>query len=141
MGCDIHVHGEVKINGKWEHWTHPKIPRDYDLFTKMAGVRDREVGVTPIADPRGIPDDISEVTRFAWRHDEPDAHSASWLSGAEIDRLEEWYAKDGGPQGQWRSLCHHVIGYVFGNGWNVAEHPNDYPNGVTDARLVFWFDN
>ena len=42
MGCDIHLHVEVKIKGKWLHYNHPNIDRCYWLFTKMAGVREIE---------------------------------------------------------------------------------------------------
>lgn len=141
MGCDIHVHGEVKINGKWEHWTAPKVTRDYNLFTKMAGVRDCGHNIKPLSEDRGIPEDASAVTLFAWNAEKADAHSATWLSGAELDELEEWYATFPDEGRSWKSLCHHVIGYVFGNGWNVAASPEDYPAGVEDARLIFWFDN
>ncbi len=141
MGCDIHLHGEVKINGKWEHWSAPSIPRDYNLFGKMAGVRDCG---PPIVEPRGLPDDASVLTKIAWEHEGEDGHTPSWLSGSEIEELEKWYVTSA-PPGQWRSLEHHVLGYILGNGWNVAasvaEGEDTYPAGFEDARIVFWFDN
>lgn len=27
MGCDIHLHIEVKINGAWEHYATPRVDR------------------------------------------------------------------------------------------------------------------
>ena len=44
MGCDIHLHAEIKVNGKWEHYAHPHIRRDYRLFAKMASVRNAPYG-------------------------------------------------------------------------------------------------
>lgn len=60
MGCDIHLHTEVKINGVWHHMGAPSVPRNYRLFAKMAGVRGIE---TPIAEPRGLPGDATLLTR------------------------------------------------------------------------------
>lgn len=137
MGCDIHLYGEVKINGVWRHWSNPSVPRNYKLFGRMAGVRDDSV--EPIAAPRGIPDDATFETRFD--HDEfGDGHTPSWLSGVEIDQLERDSHNSFGGQSFW-NLCHHAIGYIFGNGWNVQKYPRDYPQGVEEARIVFWFDN
>lgn len=39
MGCDIHLHQEVKINGEWHHYRLAEMPRNYEVFEKMAGVR------------------------------------------------------------------------------------------------------
>lgn len=134
MGCDIHVHGEVKINGVWHHWSHPRISRSYSLFGKMAGVRD--CSQEPIAQPRGIPDDATDTTKFDYAHWGVDAHTPSCLSGAEVDTLVKWYNKNIAD-----SFEHSELGYIFGNGWDVKNNPGDYPAGVEDARLIFWFDN
>jgi hypothetical protein len=140
MGCDIYVHTEVKINGKWEHVGNPPILRDYELFAKMAGVRQREPRIDPIAEPRGVPEDASFLTKFDLQRDP--GHSASWLSGEEIDALDEWY------RNIWTKRNpnqHHYIekefGFLFGNGWNVKAFTEDNPPGVEDARWIFWFDN
>jgi hypothetical protein len=145
MGCDIHAHGEVKINGEWHHWSQPYISRRYSLFARMANVRNHEGDdwIEPISKPRGLPEDVTYLTKFDSDRWGVDGHSHSWLSGEELDQLEKWtdaefkkYETEG-----WWNLCHHAIGYVFGNGWDVKKYPNDYPDGVEDARLVFWFDN
>jgi len=39
MGCDIHWHSEVKVDGVWHHHSNPRISRDYWLFALLAGVR------------------------------------------------------------------------------------------------------
>ena len=139
MGCDIHLHGEVKINGKWEHLTTGRSIRNYALFAKMAGVRNApEYNITPISEPKGLPDDCSSVTIFDYSRWIGDAHSASWFSSKEIKELEEWWfdwrmqwTKD------WKAFEDEVIGgYLFGYGWDDIEEA-----GVEDARIVFWFDN
>lgn len=140
MGCDIHVHTEVKINGKWEHVGNPTILRDYELFAKMAGVRQREPRIEPIAEPRGVPEDVSFLTKFDLEQDP--GHSASWLSGEEIDALDEWYRDIWTKRSP--NQYHYIeegFGFLFGNGWNVKAISEDFPDGVEDARWVFWFDN
>jgi hypothetical protein len=147
MGCDIHAHGEVKINGEWHHWNQPNISRWYALFARMADVRNYpgDEHIEPIAKPRGLPEDVTFLTKFNADYDGVDGHSHSWLSGEELDDLEAWASVENkkyeGNDDKWFNLCHHAIGYVFGNGWNVKKYPNSYPEGVEDARLVFWFDN
>lgn len=59
MGCDIHLHTEVKIGGAWHHYSAPCVPRSYALFGKMAGVRG---GAAPIALPKGLPCFPSYIT-------------------------------------------------------------------------------
>ena len=139
MGCDIHAHGEVKIKGVWHHHSHPRIERWYSLFARMANVRN-ECGIAPISEPRGLPSDISFMTKFDYEWDQ--GHSASWLSGAEVEELCNW-ADTGRKEstGAYSSFQHSTIGYIFGNGWDIQKYPLDYPEGVEDARLVFWFDN
>ena len=39
MGCDIHAHFEIKVDGEWLHYSQANINRNYRLFEKMAGVR------------------------------------------------------------------------------------------------------
>ncbi len=141
MGCDIHAHTEVKINGKWEHYSDLHIHRSYDLFARMADVRNGG-DIEPIAEPRGLPEDISLVTKIDRDHWGVDGHSDSWLSGAEIESLGEWiktrpYKTEN--TGSW--WVYDTFGFCFGNGWNIAKYPTDYPDSVTDARVVFWFDN
>ena len=78
MGCDIHVHFEIKLNGKWEHYSNPSIDRNYELFAKMADVRnDYENPIIPISFPKGLPKDLSVVTKFEVDHWGSDGHSHS----------------------------------------------------------------
>lgn len=137
MGCDIHAHLEIKIAGKWEHYSTLNIRRNYWLFGRMAGVLgDAE----PIAQPRGLPSDISLVTKMEVECYGEDGHTHSWLTPTEVGSVQaqhESQAPDGDEMSVWRQW-----GYLFGNsigGW--VKHPKDYPAAIEDVRLVFWFDN
>lgn len=142
MGCDIHWHAEVKVNGRWEHYKEGRFDRDYNLFARMADVRNGR-GIEPIALPRGLPKDITYLTNFDRENWGCDGHSDSWLSAEEIAALGEWYEEQQKRYGEkwWRFEHHTALGYLFGNGWNLKKYPDDYPKGVEDARLIFWFDN
>ena len=106
MGCDIHCHAEVKINGKWEHYSTPQFERNYRIFEKMAGVRGDEENA--ISAPKGLPEDCSVVTMLDSRRWGADGHSHSWLSADEIRQLSEWsrvtherYLAEVGPLSVW----------------------------------------
>jgi hypothetical protein len=59
MGCDIHPFLEIEsfeagqCNSLYN--VQPDLPRHYELFAAMAGVRG---GATPLFPPRGIPDNL-----------------------------------------------------------------------------------
>lgn len=95
MGCDIHAHVEVKLKGQWHHYHAPYINRDYSLFSKMANVRNGSLSsmryVKPISKPRGMPEDISLITKVMREGWGGDGHSDSWLGSAEVCELIKWY--------------------------------------------------
>lgn len=134
MGCDIHVHAEIKIDEIWHHYSSPDVERNYELFEKMAGVRgDLE---NAIIKPRGVPRDITFLTLLDFERWDYDMHSASWFGVEEIKELEEWFESTRYEIPQ-RWLEHH-FGYLFGNAWR----PKKYPTfEIEDVRFVFWFDN
>lgn len=96
MGTDIHMHVEYKDrDGKWEcgdyfrlkndrYWVVEFLgDRNYDLFAVLANVRN--YGNTEyIDDPRGLPDDASELVREFYENWEDDAHSCSFLTLREL---------------------------------------------------------
>lgn len=136
MGCDIHMHAEIKVKGKWLHYDQPDCDRNYQLFEKMAGVRGEDSEA--ISPPRGIPEDVAETTRFVCEEYGSDGHSHSWLGATEIAELREWwdsqpYGKNGSPTwDQW----------FFGNYYSgFVKYPDERPDEVEDVRFVFWFDN
>lgn len=134
MGCDVHLHIEVKLDGKWEHWGHPSIHRWYTLFGKMAGVRDESV--VPIAEPRGLPKDATTITLFDSKNWGRDGHSHSWLSADEIEnQLYPWFEDNMHGMDRYPET---FFGYLCGNGW---DRENMLALGLEDFRFVFWFDN
>lgn len=154
MGCDIHLHTEIKVNGVWHHYSQPRIGRSYHLFCKMAGVRGPIDGIVPVSEPRGLPDGLSFTTNLDIRRWTGDGHSFSWLTSVELaavikwndERMTEWKkrknAEDGHPEyGGWYSTEHEYFGYLFGNGWDLEKYRSDYPAEIEDVRAVFWFDN
>lgn len=146
MGCDIHAHFEVKLNGEWHHAHMPSIKRSYTLFSKMANVRntpkEHENYIEPISEPRGLPSDITVMTKFHADYMNSDGHSHSWLSAKEVADLIKWYDdKRGELSNRFISWESEQIGYFLGNGWDIISYPSDIPKGVEDIRLVFWFDN
>jgi hypothetical protein len=82
MGCDIHVQAERKVDGKWQlvpgnffDW------RGYNVFAFLAGVRNYSA-ITPIAQPRGLPDDCVDTDDY--NSARGGDHSFSWLSIPEL---------------------------------------------------------
>ena len=138
MGCDVHCHFEVKIDGKWEHYSVPGIRRNYQLFEKMAGVRgDITNAISP---PKGLPDEISVITKIDVDYWNGDAHNHSWLSSTEFKELYVFHQKLAGKD--WYNLDYEQYGFLFGNDFKSFELESEgYPKEIEDFRLVFWFDN
>ena len=142
MGCDIHVHTEVKIDDRWHHYSVRHFERDYRIFAKMASVRNDNRGIIPIVMPRGLPDDISFLTQFNSALWGEDGHSHSWLGAEEICWLAE-YGENLNPDRFWESS---QFGYVFGNYFSTfheykGQENSGIPEQLQDVRFVFWFDN
>lgn len=117
MGCDIHLHIEIRKNGVWEHhnweselvtghyedgskmldydklFEHPLyIGRNYDLFAILANVRngygfagcDTGNGFVPIAQPRGLPSDVTASVKKESDNWGCDGHSHSHFTLSEL---------------------------------------------------------
>jgi hypothetical protein len=141
MGCDIHIHVEVKVNGTWHHYSHPSIARNYSLFARMANVRNGG-NIAPISEPRGLPPDVTFTTKIDCDHYGNDGHSHSWLSAKEVAALLEWQNSREIYSPAWSFAT--SLGCLFSGTWDWDLHPEDldaYPPGFEDARLVFWFDS
>lgn len=131
MGCDIHTHIEVKIENTWHHFAKPCVERYYNLFALM-GPCGRRPDIKPIAPSRGLPTDISIVTRLSYQEWESEAHGESWLAKHEIEQLKRLFELD------------------MGRKYNTAKHNLEFGifrtllprwRKIQDTRIVFWFDN
>ena len=115
MGCDIHLFVEHKRGDAWVSWGRESdVCRDYDLFAKMANVRNYN-GVEPISKPRGLPSDVSKTVAGISEAWDVDGHSHSWLTLDEV-----------------RSLLDH--------GADIERVVSDMTD-CDESRVVFWFDN
>lgn len=138
MGCDIHCFVEVNINGKWMFYNQCDVGRHYGLFAKMAGVRNYDE-IVPISDPKGIPDNISEMVKIHCEYFGDDGHSHSWLSIRELIKLREYYQEKISEK-SWD--FDDEFGYIFGNPiTEFYKYNEEYPEFLKDIRVVFWFDN
>jgi hypothetical protein len=113
MGCDIHMHVEKKVGGRWEPVTRTEFERfdrddgkafhfredyyayedrNYDLFAMLADVRNGRgfagiptgEGFDPICVPKGFPEDAHYETREAFEKWDGDGHSHSHLTLTEL---------------------------------------------------------
>jgi len=127
MGCDIHVHAEVKKELKnndvwvnadcWKYNEYCEIyddepmylckpiysGRNYILFAMLAGVRNNSE-LTPISEPKGMPEDAHALSRKSYDAYGLDAHTPSWftlkeLKQAKRDNLTVKYSGKVSPEG------------------------------------------
>lgn len=130
MGCDIHVLVEAKTYTGWHTFHHPRIDRWYSLFARMADVRnfvpDSPHYIQPIAQPRGLPEDVSEIARIYLADD--GYHSHSWLTSEEWNSLlqDDRYKGDG--------KIRDVVPWEIGDS-------SCRDRRILDFRIVFAFDN
>jgi len=141
MGCDIHLHEEVKIEGEWHHYGAPSMPRHYDLFGKMAGVRGEE---DPIVEPRGMPEDATLLTRMDFERYGSSKHDASWLGPEEIAKLYDWMHENVVTE-EFEFPEHRYFDYCFGSTFagfhEYGTRGTSIPEAVENVRFVFFFDN
>ncbi len=148
MGCDIHAHIEVKLNGKWEYYSPLAIWRSYATFAKMANVRNWGGGPRPLSLPKGLPNDVTLMTKLHSDYYGIDGHSHSWLGLNKIIKLLEFFESEKIKK-PWGSHCEDDkykrsdFGvWLFGGSISgLKKYPDDYPKELEDVRMVFWFDS
>ena len=156
MGCDIHMHVEYRIqrNNKPAQWCdgnlyeankfyelyqeddEPKYVRvylnnerrNYTLFGLLAGVR--YFGIKPIASPRGFPDDASKSITEEYASWGSDAHTASWLTLAELINSARSHS----------DLLNNLVKELQDYFKRLFPHPSPLIT-ANELRIVFWFDN
>ena len=127
MGCDIHGWVECKVGDKWVAVKPLKDDsRNYMRFSKLAGVRcyDKQNDVVPL----GVPNDVSDTTKFYIDYWEGDGHSHSYMPLADAYKIFEetcWY--DVKPPD------------MFYHFFDIDSHNRRYI--INNMRLVFWFDD
>lgn len=128
MGCDIHAFVEATdAGGGFRQVADVDIDRDYRLFGIMADVRTRE-GVTPLFEPRGLPEGVSYGVADEHAEWVADAHSESWLSCIEVMAVVGAYEPDAYPR---------TLATMSG----LAALMTHLDRAGFESRLVFWFDN
>ncbi len=104
MSCGIHLFAEKRVDGVWVHaqeddvvtektgcGEYRSIPHEkdlcdiqnYELFAMLAGVRNY-YQIKPIAEPRGLPTDLSSFVAERAEAWYGDAHNYSWLTLQEL---------------------------------------------------------
>lgn len=150
MGCDIHTYVEHRpaVTEPWElvAGEAPFNWRSYSVFGFLADVRNYSA-VTPLAEPRGVPDDMSPAVAAEF---DDGVHSSSWLSVREL--IEFDYDQpmndrritrngDGGVTGSPEegrvTTYREFLGQSFADDVERLATLGD-PDLV---RVVFWFDN
>lgn len=137
MGQNIHAHIEVKHNGVWEHFSAPRVVRDYKLYVLMGS--NREVpGLKAIEGVEvGLPADASTITKCCLQLDaalygQGMVDTVRVLNADGIASLQEAY-KAVRPDGcDLEEDVFHC--YVAGNA--ICTH-----SGFEDSRIIYWFDN
>jgi len=133
MGCDIHATMEYdkRYEGNDEWWCSfakdIQIDRNYTLFSVLANVRNySEEGIKPISEPRGVPENVSFEFKDELEEWGSDAHSASWVTHAELNDYTDKYPD--------------VIN-LEKEDWFIAMKNLATKYGDKNVRLVFFFDN
>lgn len=141
MGTDIHYVVEKKWNGKWlglfgnepdPGFDVPANERSYLTFTRLAKLRAEvtdERGYSAEGyDPRGVPENASELTRYQIE-EHAFGHTYSWLTLEKFCGVFVKLAEEHGNPG-----CYGARPWekIFGSFW--VDSPERY-------RVVFWFDN
>lgn len=143
MGCSIHLHEEIKVNGEWYHYGSPSVKRDYEVFAKMAGIRRNDI--EPISEPKGMPDDATLLTQLDFEKYGQSLHDASWLGAEEISELYDWMKENGILEHSLKFIEEDYFDYLYGNAFSAfheyGHRGSSIPEEIEDVRFVFFFDN
>lgn len=161
MGCDIHVYLEkyASINGKstWvnvDYWQKNPyfgitesereyehvscyVGRNYDLFGILAGVRS---GEDPIDEPRGLPEDVTEVTKKEYERGDM-IHTPTYYT---LKELKDYLYENSDNKEIFDCLNRFVEGINdrFKEEFYIGKlDEKRYTIKENSFRVVFWFDN
>lgn len=142
MSTTMHAHIEVKKNGKWLHFAAPTVQTNYILFAAINGEQIEDLRhperITPQASIKGLPDDLSEVTKFCHEQDSESyyLHGEGALTAEDLENLQEhlWEINEYDPKAKWDLDTEIFRTYINGNA--ICAH-----QGWDDVRIVFWYDH
>lgn len=160
MGCDIHGIIEHKLNDKTNWWVWSDkfhLPRDYNLFGYLAGVR-RDG--PPVVSPRGIPKDMSTSSEEYWLmiSDSGNENTVTPEEAEKYVRGGSRYRQDRSGNNRWvsdpdahtaswlsadeletaMSCCQHLIDTEFKA---ILAAMRALESDGREVRFVFWFDS
>lgn len=136
MGAGIHMHIEVKSNGIWYHYAAPSMFRNRVFFDLVGGIYNSEAAIVP---PRGLPEDLSFVTKHDWDQDCESyrLHHVGWLKADELLALQaELERKFKVVEDELTYDLEEGFLHTYINGNALAFH-----QGWDDLRFIFWFNN
>lgn len=168
MGCDIHAYVEYAAKDRTEpYWItvggRINPGRDYDLFAKLANVRNYGGDTKPVMEPRGLPERTSLTV--LWDNQlyvAEDGHGDEYCTR---ENAERWVASGSSV---WLRDDHSAVSQPdwHSHSWcttdefrSVLDAPREHGWGIGPAwfavlamldeldrrdqltRLVFWFDN
>lgn len=134
MGCDIHGWVEKKVGQKWVAIKELEDrDRNHLRFAKLAGVRTYTGDGYGFPEPKGVPTDASDTTRYHIEKWDSDGHSHSWMHLDEALRIfKETQSKEHYSE-------YSAFGIDLGNNERCKCCGQFLPKA--EYRLVFWFDN
>lgn len=137
MGVDLRFHVETKINGRWEHYNCGTAFRSYEFFDRIFTIEDEGKAMFPA---KGLPDDISEVTKVSFERNDDGNFGMTWLTPDELNEVLESIDRDFVPE--MGKIIKDRFGYLFNNWlWSFEKHRGDYPAKIESVRIIIWFDN
>ncbi len=145
--CDYFMHNESYICGyaKEDELNHVGIydNRNYLLFGILANVRNDEY--IPIAAPRGLPNDVSDIVKQAADDWIGDGHTHSWLTAGEIFKYYNRNKVDCRIKQAMKPLVKAIKRKMCEQFWIRTEDKEIKKQRLKQFedsfRIVFWFDN
>lgn len=136
MGCDCHLHQEVKIRGEWHHYSHVQVDRSYELFGLLSEVRcpfPEDLGLEKCLAEPGIPVDAAFLTKYDYESWDGDAHTPGWIGPEQMGVVKKF-----GNLHREQFWFEDEFGYCFGDSWYDTRESNPE---IEDVRWIFWYDN
>jgi hypothetical protein len=142
MAVTVTLHIEVKINGNWEHYTYPDV-QQHPLLLDVLGRESPQARTAPIEFiHKGLPANITRLTRFNHEKQHKDAFGESWLDSRSIALIEQRFAEIDPAGSSMRPLESSVYrAWLFGNtfGYVARFGGDEIAPGLEDVRFVYWF--